>query len=477
MKVRVQSVRDSKSGQTVIFMAMVIVMLAFAALFYFDVHKILHVKAVSRNAGDSAALASARWQGISLNLVGSLNMAQASAITDSLSSGLASSPEAEAIAQMRQRIIFSGPIFGFVASQQAAKNNGIFNQELFESEIQSHVDLILDEYTQFYPEPFQASFPFTNAWEEYADMISLLGEHGVAVSSAWRYYSNYSHTNHLLLNPSFYDAIAGRSWCWFYHNAYDTLQNYNSWLDWDDLPPISISPPINSEINSLRLSRVAVKDSIPTLPPESEWQATLESLQLAFNDLQARDPAAYDDFDATWSFYNGSWGSWSNSIPAGFPWDRDIKPEFDYGGADAAVGVMAETERHTDFQGADTINWSAGAKPFGMLEGDVRPNTYGLVIPAFTDVRLIPIDATLSAGNGQLRPGWLEFIMVHLPRYMTFGPGALPSGNWYANQLRTWEQSSFRNSGLDWIFDNSDDCYSPPGGGGGGGRGGTFHGH
>jgi hypothetical protein len=470
--------RKAKSGQTLIFMTMVVVMIAFAALFYFDVHKILHVKGISRNAGDSAALAGARWQAISLNLLGSLNVAAAAAITNDLSAGMTTSPEADLIAELQRRITFSGPMFGYVTSQQAAKNNGILNQDSFEEDIRSHISLVENDYILFYPEPFQPVPPYSNAWEEYADMLRLMANDGIAVNAAWQYYRGYTNDNHLLLNPGFYDAIAGRSWCWFFYNAYDELRNYNNWTDWDDLPPIQTDAPVNSEIYSLFVRRVNVRDSIPSLPSESEWSSQMEALRSALTNLRDNNRPAYDDFDATWAFYNPSrWGIWSRNIPDNFPWDGEIRDEYDYAGADAAVAVMAETERHTNFQGADTINWSAGAKPFGSLEGNIRPNAYGIILPAYTDVRLIPIDASMSGGNGQLRPGWLEFILIYLPQYMEYGPTVLPAGNWYANQLRTWESRTFRETGVEWLLDNSDSCYSPPPGGGGGGSGGTFRGH
>lgn len=467
----------AKSGQTLIFMTLVVVMIAFAALFYFDVHKILHVKGVSRNAGDSAALAGARWQAISLNLIGSLNVAEALAVTRDLSSGMTTSPEAELIADLQRRVAFSGPMFGFIASQQAAKNNGIFNQPDFAREIRAHANLVRNDYLENLPQPFQPVPPYGNAWEEYADMLDMTAEHGVAANAAWQYFHNYP-SGHLLLNPAFYDAIAGRSWCWFFFNAHDELRNYDNWTDWEDLPPIRMDPPVNSEIYSLLIRRVTVRDNIPSLPTESDWYAQMESLENALDRLETDFPVAHEEFTVTWAYYNGGrWGGWSANIPENFPWDGDIRPQYDYAGADAAVAIMAETNRHTDFQGADSVNWTAGAKPFGHLEDEVPPNAYGLVLPAFTDVRLIPIDATMSGGNGQLRPGWLEFIRVHLPNYMEHGPGVLPPGNWYANQLRTWENRDFRRAGVEWLLDFSDSCDRPPPGPGGGGSGGTFHGH
>jgi hypothetical protein len=203
----------------------------------------------------------------------------------------------------------------------------------------------------------------------------------------------------------------------------------------------------------------------------------MRALQQALNRLQTDQPQAYAEFNADWAYYQGGrWGLWSEGIADNFPWDGSIRDRYNYAGADAAVAVMAETNRHTDFQGADSVNWSAGAKPFGQLEGEVRPSSYGLVLPAYTDVRLIPIDTTMSGGNGQLRPGWMEFILIHLPRYMEVGLPGLPQGNWYANQLRTWENREFRETGVAWLLNFSDDCNTPSPGSGGSG-GGTFHGH
>lgn len=473
------SPRSSKSGQTMIFMTMVVVAIAFAALFYFDIHNVLHVKGVSRNAGDAAALAGARWQAVSLNLIGSLNVSQALAHIDSLSAGVPPGSDSEAIEELQRRIAFAGPMFGFLTAQQVAKNNGIFNQELFREGMATHISMVLDEYTRFYPEPFRAVAPFTNGWEEYADMLSYFAEQGLAVNAAWNYFTGYSHNNHLLLNPAFYDAIAGRSWCWFYHNAYDELLSYNSWMDWDDLPPIRTDPPINSEVFGLHLRRLRVIDAIPMVPAENTWSDTLSSLRAHVQLVRTENPELLEEYNAAWTFYSGRWASWTTHIPRGFPWDGDILPEFDYGGADAAVQILTETQRHTGFQGGDTVQWTAGAKPFGTLpgpNGPMRPNSHGLVLPAFTDVRLIPIDSTLSAMNGSLRPGWLEFIMVYLPLYMRDGPSALPPGNWYANQLRIWEDSGFRQSGINWLVYNHPRCHQPPPPGPGG-SGGTFHGH
>ena len=48
-----------RAGQTMVFLIVVLVILVFVVLWNFDLHKILYVKGITQNAGDSAALAAA----------------------------------------------------------------------------------------------------------------------------------------------------------------------------------------------------------------------------------------------------------------------------------------------------------------------------------------------------------------------------------------------------------------------------------
>ena len=72
-----------------IFIVMVVVILSFVVLWNIDLHKVIYVKSLSQNAGDSAALAGARWQAITLNLIGDLNVMQAVALKLRLTSPMA----------------------------------------------------------------------------------------------------------------------------------------------------------------------------------------------------------------------------------------------------------------------------------------------------------------------------------------------------------------------------------------------------
>ena len=101
-----------RAGQTLLFLAFSLVVLTLAVLWQFDIHKMLNVKARVRNGGDAAALAGARWQASSLNMVGHLNVMQAVALARALARGETTFPEAESIGEIQARLCFAGPMLG-----------------------------------------------------------------------------------------------------------------------------------------------------------------------------------------------------------------------------------------------------------------------------------------------------------------------------------------------------------------------------
>ena len=125
-----------------LFIVMVVVILAFVALWGFQLHKSIYLKTLTRNAGDGAALAAARWQGITLNILGELNAAQAVAINDALLRGDTNFAEARAIADLQARICFAGPMIGFAAAQQVGKNNGIHVNPAFSDKVTKHASIV-----------------------------------------------------------------------------------------------------------------------------------------------------------------------------------------------------------------------------------------------------------------------------------------------------------------------------------------------
>jgi len=461
-----------RSGQVMIFFIMILVILVFVVLWNFDLHKLLYVKSVSQNAGDASSLMGARWQGLSLNLVGDLNIMQAIA----LSSG--DTNTVEAIGNIQARLCFVGPMVGFHAAQQAAKNNGIFVNEAFSDYMHGHADVVRNDYTAIGPDGNMLfPEPYPGAWSEYADILDFVASEGIAAGPDNMILYTDAFGAHPLHRIGFYEAIAGQNWCWFFNNEPSLLEDYENFFPcwWPPLPAPPVAMQMNSEIFSLGLTR-----HFATL---SSFTTNIAELNLLAGEREFSDSIGTNamEMEAAWYCYDSDrWTNWTIMSDAqyhAFPLAGELKEEYDYVGADAVVRVEATTGRLTPgARGAsvsNTIIWTSAAKPFGHLGGTRRPDHYGIVLPSFRDVRLIPIDASSAPSGGGYNMAWREHIEDHLDDYMDNGP--LLNGCWYCQQLNTWENKIFRLTGVAWLDANSDLCnVSGPGSGPGGG---TRRGH
>lgn len=455
-----------------IFMIMVLIILSFVVLWNFDLHTILNLKSRTQNAGDAAALGAARWQGLTLNIIGDLNIMQAVALSGNDTNAAAQ------IAGLQARLAYVGPAIGFLAAQQAAKNNGIYVNSKFTARLLEHARAVTNDYGEMFAEPY------TNCWQEYGALLKIVADQGVAAApDNARLYSDYTG-GHTLLTLDFYDAVAGRDWCWFYFNAMDLLTNYTSYLSWPELPPvIPEAQPDNSEIFGLGLAAYTTTlpggdstvDKLNELRVERELSATVISNEVA-------------DLTSTWYCYDpATWSAWTAFSLEGeypFPAVGEVKPQYDYAGADAAIRIEAEAERLTPGAPSSLITWTAAAKPFGYLttdEGQIRPNSCSLVLPAYHNIRLIPVDTSSAPAGGSYNLDWREHIETHLTPYMENGLPGLQATCWYCQQLHIWENSAFREEGLIWLnITNGVTQRCEQGGGGPGassGGGGRRRGH
>ncbi len=468
-----------RRGQVMILLVVFMVILLLIGLWNFDLHKIIRVKHVARNGGDAAALAAARWQALTLNLIGDLNVLQAAALTDALANGVSNSPAAAACADLQARLCFVGPLIGMAASQSAAKNNGIFVNTDYTRTILDHAALVRAEYDIRYPDPPYDNGPGEpSCWSDYADMLDIIAGQGIAAApDSFRLYTDFATRDHFLLNPDFYDAVATRGWCWFFFNAMSLLEDYRSYRDWPALPLITEPRPMNAEYFGLYLRTLNRLDNLPfARSPNRTNDIPAFIAELADDAGRAIDPAILRLESDWYAYREGDWSAWTDRIPEGFPFLAPVRDTFNYAGADAAVRIETAMQRLTPGSAPDTITWSAAAKPFGSLEDDALPTRYGLVLPAFHDIRLIPVDTSSAPGGGSA-PGWGLHIYRHLESYLRDGLSGLTAGCWYCDQLRTWEDSDFRQQGVDWLRTNSHQCQRPPPGGGGGAGGGTRRGH
>ncbi len=455
---------SGRGGQAILFIAMAVVILLFAALWVADVHRIISVKDRAQNAGDAAALAGARWQASSLNLLGELNLMHAMALATGNTNVV------DIITNTQVRLCFTGPMTGVAAAQQGAKLNGMYVNEAYTAFVRDHADQVRSDYAASVAGAHALPEPWPGAWGEYADMLDALADDGIAagIDNAWFY--NDPVGGHPLLEIEFYDAIAARDWCWFFRTNPSLLEDYTGYTWWPDLPPLDPSVVSSSELLGLWV----VPQSRRFANIVSNQETVDEAQRLAL-DIPTPLSQPVLDSEHTWFFYSmGRWGTW-NALDYPFPVDGDVKPQYDYVGADSVMRVEATITRFTSDGGTDaedTILWTGAAKPFGYLSGDsgeLRPNEVHLLLPAFREVRLIPIDASTASSGGSFNLAWRRHCAEHLPTYLNNGPGTI-TGCRYCRNLVTWEVSAFRAAGVSWLSTNSWQCtLSTPGGGGGGG--------
>ena len=448
------------SGQVMIFVLMALLLLSLVVIWNFDLHNVIHLKLRSQNAADASALAAARWQGITLNLIGDLNIMKAVALS-------APVPDTEQIRQITEtqaRLCYAGPLIGLLAAQQAAKNNGIYTNASFTGRLAAHAKAVQDDYGLIFTEPYE------NCWQEYGSNLQEIAEAGIAAAPDNAvFYTDYT-PGHILLTNAFYDAVAGREWCWFYWHAPELLQTYADYRSWPPLPPqIPETHPQNSEVFSLGLT------TFELIPGGAATIAAMNQSRAERNPGLPAISIAAAGLTGSWYVYQTSkWTNWAIMKDASFPVypEKILKPQYDYTGADAVTRVEADAERLTpgakdqsDAARGRRISCTAAAKPFGCLAGSdgvLKPNYYSIVLPVFSNVCLIPVDAASSSGNGAYDLAWRDHIEIHLPNYLNDGLNALDTSCWYCRQLDAWENAAFRQQGVEWLSDTNNSCTGEP---------------
>ena len=469
-----------RRGQVAIFLLMLLTALAFVLLWNVDLHRLVTTKTRSQTAGDAAALAACRWQGITLNLVGELNLLHALALADP--SPAARAAASDAITNLQARLLFTGPLTALVAAQVAAKNNGMYADDAFNAQMSSYIA----DFASRLAGGLLATPPYANAWADYDSLLQALAADGIAAGTPPFFYGDNIAGSHILLDRELYDAIANRDWCWFYLHYPRLLPDYDGFAYWTR----TFGPLPTRRVTEYNCGYLPLWLRPMTVPLQNLISATNLLDEAGYAQVDMTGFAATTNVmqtAETWYVYDRAWwGSWDlmdTTGPDPFPATGPVRPEYDYAGADAYFSVHATAARMTPglAGGAVTnvINWSAAAKPFGAVgpsDSRATPTRYDLVLPAYAEVRLIPVDASYDSGGGGDDFDWLLHKNTHLPVYVQ--TGALDPNCRYCAELKVWEDPAFRQRGVDWLSTNSYRCVVAPGGPGGGGRGGgRRHGH
>lgn len=475
---------SSKSGQAIIFLMVVLLVGLLVVIWNFDLHRVISTKLRMRDAADSAALAAARWQGKTLNMIGDLNLVQVALASDAYAEYLAalqavdpddpdeSDPDfldyldlttCEELHDLRKRLEFLGPVAAFAIAQQTALNNGAHP----DPELASNLVAIADQIRFDIDNP-----PFNNAFKEYADLLDRIVENGAVVSSYF-----VKNQNHPLMQEEFYFAVAqavGGWWCPFRDYRYE-LESYDGFESWGDLDvnwderdtvlgtgfPFSLK--MRYVPGGLRFLRFHDRS-------EDYWEELDEYLFLnpVINDYGYTDYAIYgigeaNDLNAIyWHAYGNNWEKrWARASfyddktgrsGGRFPLRSDVKSRYNYLGAEAGVSMSVKVGRGILASGTNDrleLVYKTKAKPFGMLKTDfgvVPPLYFGLVFPCFEDVRLIHSDI----GDKMISEKFFRHVTEHLEGYLETGTEACVVSCDYCRLLKAWENLDYEK-GVEWL--------------------------
>ncbi|MDF7826457.1 hypothetical protein P4B35_20675 [Pontiellaceae bacterium B12227] len=502
-----------KSGQAILFLVLVLLIGTVAVIWNFNLHRGIVTKMRMRDAGDGAALVSARWQGITLNMVGELNLVQAVLAAEALAEAEESEEEIEIVDLftelselnlLRRKLTLQGPLVGFAAAQQVMLNNKIHQNSSYS-----------DFYSSLYYETYNAPSDAADLYVDYGSTINAIGDNGIAGRTI------LTRSSHILYDPGFYTAIeAGYTanwWCDFVLNSeYGYwLDSYSSPGDWPDLPDDGGYSILGVDVHYVGASLNGLLGSLTNSAPDT---GELEDFIDDYNDTYDRDYVvdldALSDIPMYWAIYGSTWNnSWQDFADENnLPFRDPIVEHFDYMGPEAIYEINIQMDE--TFGGADNITtrkdgevtewmpdkyeknqvtrpervgrsmrWVSAAKAFGFLDvdGGKIPSYFGIVLPCFSEARLIPVQRPVH--DASVNP---NHDFKHIPRFLEDREMSVLEGYAYGSEQCTacrnliwFDNATVRSTGQSWISDpgNSDTCQDYGGGGGGGGSGGAPFGH
>lgn len=425
---RNKSTNRREAGQTLLLAVLAIIVLLIAALFLFDLQTIIRVKIKSQSAADAAALAGARMQQESLNLIGEINLIKACTvlITDYAddSSDDALMAASENLTEMQARVSFVGPLIGVGAAQQAAKNNGMVDPSQV-SDDPAYNEFSLSSYIT---DVEDEDGPYANDLEQtiegyewrlpYIEMLKAINNEGVAAGP-----SGVNPNVNTLFSLDLVNAILTEFWC---HNELRQLIKDDSNFEgqwWQGLV---------TDVGFVEESEL-----LPLYVTYTDYDSTGESYHGAVEEAREylTDLAEERGMEVgmitqmpymQWCLYGSRWNNapgegWVESSDQLYL-RRGLRPEYLYGGAVTKMTCLIPGGEDSKFQwlagsyqvhsaqredgvisqdksNTPTVRSSALAKPLGFLEADgtrIPPNDISMILPIFKSVRLMPT-AMISA--------------------------------------------------------------------------------
>ena len=458
--------RRSRSGQIVLVLAFILVGLLLLFLMVSDIFVTVRNKNRIQNAGDAAALMAARWQGVTLNLIGELNLLHLAAACETNTEAMAG------IVALQERLAIAGPMVGFWAANETAKRNGAPVDEKM-TDIVLYAARAADTYSS-------PTWPEKGA--DYAAMLRTIAADGVAAGAdnARLLPAVTVEGGHPLYDRVFYRAASSKNWpaiCRhvFHCNHAKATSTLLSWPGWGDIPDAVVSNDVvNSEFFCLYLQRTTC----------DFWNAVEELVSVAadvgLGNIVTREALESCGVleDTPFYLYDiGQWRDWGELDRGGatrFPLMGAVKQRYDVMGAAAACRVRDLLPTLSETGHTNTFTWTAAAKPFGDEDGrrviDVIPGM-PIVLPSFKFTRLIPLGGVGESNLGAADDEWLKHVREHVPNKIRI------SGCSYCRILDRWDEPSYTREGGEYLMNHAHDEVCEPPTSGHGGGGGTHHAH
>ncbi len=398
--------RYGERGQVLILSVVAVVILAAAILVFFDVQRIMRGKIKVMSGIDAAALTGAAWQKNSLNLIGELNLVKACSVlvSDSiygigrtsdtfmkitpsdnpavLAASVAAARQelahlktaADMLTEMQVRVAFVGPLIGFGAAQQAAKNNGLphnydcnrylidLYNEINNVDTYGNEDLAPQNYYGY-----EWRLPYASMIQEILGSLDPNSATGVAVGTSVehigmpRLYTDPPTTPNFvayLQLRAVFDAIAANDWCvlqvlleadysgkWWGSIKVDINRKF---LGGSEILPLHTTYTTGQQIYDFANQAGYLDDAIQRKSGRADQIVKLGDLYNRLDPVTPGGSVNWADTDMkfnplpsiTWATFGGRWGSYENFHISKEEWEGYLRNSFREG-ADYYSGALS----------------------------------------------------------------------------------------------------------------------------------------
>jgi len=408
--------RKGKNGQIAIFLVLILAGLVLLFALNVDIFTSARAKIRLQNAADASALALARWQGATLNLIGDLNLAHLAAVCQSNRNAIAG------IVSLQQRLAFMGPTAGFKAANDLAEENRI---------------AISPDMTR------ATRLVSTFVGDSYRRMLEVVLRNGIRAgvdNAAILKPGNIDPR----VDPDFYAAIKAkdfRTLCLRYANGAHQLPSIPTGVPDPDEILLSGHNACFGSVGIGWENGAGYASRIRTLADFAR-DCGIDGRDI--NEPGLRTNATLFA-EGNWCIYDA--GEWSE-LPvefsfSRFPWLSPLREEYNTSGGSATIRVEGAVALTSVAAQTNAITAQAAAKTLGRVDGmSVTKVSPSLVLPSFPRARLVPFGVGAAGRYGLSNVNHVRSLLGLLGH-----PGGASS---YLSLLELFHSNEFRSAAEEW---------------------------